>query len=146
MQALDLSFDNSDLVVGNVPNYYSQLEPKKIALYDEKKSITYGDLNNQVDILASALISLGVKPGDIVSAYLPNCIEYVLVVLSVARAGAIFSPINPRYKRVEIAEILEQSKPNVIFTNVELANNIKEVLSGWTEKKTFYYRNRWPRC
>ena len=135
MQALDLSFDNYDLVVGNVPNYYSQLEPKKIALYDEKKSITYGDLNNQVDILASALISLGVKPGDIVSAYLPNCIEYVLVVLSVARAGAIFSPINPRYKSVEISEILQQSKPNIIFTNVELANNINEVLSGWTDKK-----------
>lgn len=135
MQALDLSFANSDVVVGNVPNYYAQLEPSKIALYDGKKSITYGELNNQVDILASALITLGVKPGDIVSAYLPNCIEYVLVVLSVARAGAIFSPINPRYKRVEISEILEQSKPNVIFTNVELVNNIKEVLSGWTDKK-----------
>lgn len=135
MQALDLSFANSDVVVGNVPNYYAQLEPSKIALYDGKKSITYGELNNQVDILASALITLGVKPGDIVSAYLPNCIEYVLVVLSVARAGAIFSPINPRYKRVEISEILEQSKPNVIFTNVELVNNIKEVLRGWTDKK-----------
>ena len=135
MQALDLSFANSDVVVGNVPNYYAQLEPSKIALYDGKKSITYGELNNQVDILASALITLGVKPGDIVSAYLPNCIEYVLVVLSVARAGAIFSPINPRYKRVEISEILQQSKPNVIFTNVELVNNIKEVLSGWTDKK-----------
>jgi acyl-CoA synthetase (AMP-forming)/AMP-acid ligase II len=135
MQALDLSFASSDVVVGNVPNYYAQLEPSKIALYDGKKSITYGELNNQVDILASALITLGVKPGDIVSAYLPNCIEYVLVVLSVARAGAIFSPINPRYKRVEISEILQQSKPNVIFTNVELVNNIKEVLSGWTDKK-----------
>ena len=68
MQALDLSFANSDVVVGNVPNYYAQLEPSKIALYDGKKSITYGELNNQVDILASALITLGVKPGDIVSA------------------------------------------------------------------------------
>lgn len=135
MQALDLSFAYSDLVVGNVPNYYAQLEPSKIALYDGKKSITYGELNNQVDILASALITLGVKPGDIVSAYLPNCIEYVLVVLSVARAGAIFSPINPRYKRVEISEILKQSQPNVIFTNVELAENIKKVLSGWTDKQ-----------
>ena len=135
MQAHDLNFANSDVVVGNVPNYYAQLEPSKIALYDEKKSITYGELDNQVDILASALITLGVKSGDIVSAYLPNCIEYVLVVLSVARAGAIFSPINPRYKSVEISEILQQSKPNVIFTNVELVNNIKEVLSGWTDKK-----------
>ena len=136
MQTPELNCSNADLVVGNVPNYYAQLEPKKIALYDGKKSITYGELNNQVDILASALITLGVKSGDIVCAYLPNCIEYVLVVLSVARAGAIFSPINPRYKSVEISEILQQSKPKIIFTNVEQARNVKEVLSAWADKKT----------
>ena len=135
MQAHDLNFSNADLVVGSVPKYYAQLEPNKIALYDGKKSITYGELNNQVDILASALISLGIKSGDIVCAYLPNCIEYVLVVLSVARARAIFSPINPRYKSVEISEILQQSKPNIIFTNVEQAKNINEVLSRWAIKK-----------
>ena len=135
MQAYDLNFSNADLVVGSVPKYYAQLEPNKIALYDGKKSITYGNLNNQVDILASALISLGVKSGDIVCAYLPNCIEYVLVVLSVARAGAIFSPINPRYKSVEISEILQQSKPNIIFTNVEQAKNINELLSRWAINK-----------
>ena len=131
MQTPELNFSNADLVVGNVPNYYAQLEPKKIALYDGKKSITYGELNNQVEILASAFITLGVKSGDIVCAYLPNCIEYVLVVLSVARAGAIFSPINPRYKSVEISEILQQSKPKIILTNVEHARNVKEVLSSW---------------
>ena len=136
MQTPELNLSNADLVVGNVPNYYAQLEPTKIALYDGKKSITYGELNNQVDILASALITLGVKSGDIVCAYLPNCIEYVLVVLSVARAGAIFSPINPRYKSVEISEILQQSKPKIIFTNVEQARNVKEVLSAWADKKT----------
>ena len=115
MQAHDLNLSNADLVVGGVPSYYAQLEPNKIALYDDKKSITYGELNNQVDSIASALITLGVRSGDIVCAYLPNCIEYLLVVLSVARAGAIFSPINPRYKSVEISEILQQSKPNIIF-------------------------------
>lgn len=135
MQAHDLNLSNADLVVGDVPSYYAQLEPNKIALYDGKKSITYGELNNQVDSIASALITLGVRSGDIVCAYLPNCIEYLLVVLSVARAGAIFSPINPRYKSVEISEILQQSKPNIIFTNVEQAKNIKDVLSGWTDKK-----------
>jgi acyl-CoA synthetase (AMP-forming)/AMP-acid ligase II len=135
MQAPELNFSNADLVVGNVPNYYAQLEPNKIALYDEKKSITYAELNNQVEILASALIGLGLKSGDIVCAYLPNCIEYVLVVLSVARAGAIFSPINPRYKSVEISEILQQAKPNIIFSNIDQAKNIKEVFSSWADKK-----------
>ena len=129
MQAHDLNLSNADLVVGGVPSYYAQLEPNKIALYDDKKSITYGELNNQVDSIASALITLGVRSGDIVCAYLPNCIEYLLVVLSVARAGAIFSPINPRYKSVEISEILQQSKPNIIFTNVEQAKNIKDELA-----------------
>ena len=136
MQNPEFHFSNAELVVGNVPNYYAQLEPNKIALYDGKKSLTYAELNNQVDILASALVALDVKSGDIVCAYLPNCIEYVLVVLSVARAGAIFSPINPRYKSVEISEILQQSRPKIIFTNLEQAKNVKEVLSSWAEKKS----------
>ena len=32
MQALDLSFANSDLVVGNVPNYYAQLEHHRLPI------------------------------------------------------------------------------------------------------------------
>jgi acyl-CoA synthetase (AMP-forming)/AMP-acid ligase II len=92
-----------ELTVGAVARHFARLEPGKRALYDATRALTYRELDDSADRLASALLHGGVRRGDVVSAYLPNCIDYVLVVLGVARAGAIFSPINPRVKRYEIA-------------------------------------------
>jgi acyl-CoA synthetase (AMP-forming)/AMP-acid ligase II len=106
----------TELTVGAVPRQYARIEPRKCALYDAERSITYGELDAQVDALARSLVGLGVNRGDVVCAYLPNCIDYVIVVLAVARSGAIFSPINPRYKTFEVTAILRQARPRVTVT------------------------------
>ena len=116
-QALqDVRFAGAELTVGAVPRQYARIEPRKCALYDDERSITYGELEAQVDALARSLVALAVQRGDVVCAYLPNCIDYVVVVLAVARSGAIFSPINPRYKAFEVSAILRQARPRVVVT------------------------------
>jgi acyl-CoA synthetase (AMP-forming)/AMP-acid ligase II len=131
------SAKTSELLVGDIPGYYSQISPQKIAIYDDHTSITYRELNEKVEAIASGLHSLGVAAGDVVCAYLPNSIEYVLVVLGVAKLGAIFSPINPRYKSFEIKEILSQGKPRLVFTSKEQASAVSTVISevGLNETK-----------
>lgn len=111
--------NRSEFIVGDVSKYYARLEPNKVALYDQNLKLTYAELDSAVAILAGSLKRLGVKPSDVVCAYLPNCIEYVLVVLAVARIGAIFSPINPRYKTYEVSTIFDQAKPVLVFTDQE---------------------------
>ena len=106
----------AELTVGSVTRHFARLEPHKRAIYDERRALTYAELDAQAETLACALVSLGVKRGEVVCAYLPNCIEYVVVVLAVARSGAVFSPINPRYKAFEVGAILRQARPRVIFT------------------------------
>ncbi|MGE5104920.1 MAG: class I adenylate-forming enzyme family protein [Betaproteobacteria bacterium] len=106
----------TELTVGAVTRHYARVAPAKCALYDGERSLAYGEVDAMVDALASALVRDGVARGDVVSAYLPNCIDYIVVVLAVARAGATFSPINPRYKAFEIAAILRQARPRVVFT------------------------------
>ena len=107
----------AELTVGRVPRQYARIEPRKCALYDGERSVAYGELEAQVDALARSFVALGVKRGDVVCAYLPNCIDYVIVVLAVARSGAIFSPINPRYKVFEVSAILKQARPRLIVTS-----------------------------
>jgi acyl-CoA synthetase (AMP-forming)/AMP-acid ligase II len=79
-----------ELTVGAVARHFARLEPGKRALYDASRALTYRELDDSADRLASALLHGGMRRGDVVCAYLPNCIDYVLVVLGVARAGAIF--------------------------------------------------------
>ena len=105
-----------ELCVGDVTRHYARLSPGKCALYDGSRSVTYTELDRDAQALASALRNAGVEQGDVVCAYLPNCIDYMLVVLGVARCGAVFSPINPRYKSFEIGAILRQARPRVVFT------------------------------
>ena len=105
-----------ELTVGAVARHFARLEPGKRALLDASRLLTYRELDLAADRLASALLHAGVRRGEVVCAYLPNCIDYVLVVLGVARAGAVFSPINPRYKRYEVEKILALARPRVVFT------------------------------
>ena len=111
-----LGQEAAGLTVGVVTRHFALIEPAKRALYDGARTLTYGELEAQSSELAAALVGAGVQRGDVVCAYLPNCIDYVVVVLAVAKSGAIFSPINPRYKGYEVAAILRQARPRVVFT------------------------------
>ncbi len=116
----------TELTVGAVTRHFARIEPGKRALYDGERAVTYGELDRQAETLASALVRLGVRRGEVVCAYLPNCIDYVVVVLAVARSGAIFSPINPRYKSFEVQAILRQARPRAVFTNALLEPTVRK--------------------
>jgi long-chain acyl-CoA synthetase len=120
----------SELTVGAVPRHFARLEPAKRALYDGARSLTYGELDAAADRLAGGLLRDGIRRGDVVCAYLPNCIDYVIVVLGVARAGAIFSPINPRFKRFEVEAILALARPRVVFTTLAQRELVRSAAPG----------------
>lgn len=103
-----------DLTVGRIGRHIARTKGDRIALDDGSETLTYAQLDARVDALAASFAELGVGKGDVVSAYLQNRIEYVLTVLAVARAGGIFSPLNPRFRSGELTPILSQAKPKVV--------------------------------
>lgn len=117
---------DTDLTVGRVGRHIARLTPGKCALDDGRRQVSYAELDMQADKLAGAILDLGVAKGDVVCAYLPNCIDYVLIVLAVARAGAIFSPINPRFKAYEVAGLIEQARPKLLFATADRASIVRE--------------------
>ncbi|CAM3844853.1 acetate--CoA ligase [Rheinheimera salexigens] len=60
---------------------------------DVSKSITYGELHQQVCQLANAMKQLGVAKGDRVTIYLPMIIEATVALLACARIGAVHSVV-----------------------------------------------------
>jgi acyl-CoA synthetase (AMP-forming)/AMP-acid ligase II len=110
------------LTVARIPRHAARTLVGKCALDDGRRQLTYAELEAEVQRLAAGMRASGVGRGDVVSAYLPNCIEYVVVVLAVARAGAVFSPINPRFKAYEIAALLGQAQPRCLFVTRDRAD------------------------
>ena len=70
---------------------------------------TYRELDDRVDLLARALLGLGVTQGDRVGIWAPNRPEWVLVQYAAARIGAILVNINPAYRTHELRYVLRQS-------------------------------------
>ena len=64
--------------------------------------ITFQQLNEQVNRLANALTSLGVKKGDRVTLLMPNCPQFVISYYAVLKVGGIVVATNPLYSPREM--------------------------------------------
>jgi acetyl-CoA synthetase len=65
----------------------------------EERELTYAELLDDVQRLASALKAQGVQKGDVVGIYLPMIPEVVVAMLACARIGAPASGPSPRSPR-----------------------------------------------
>jgi long-chain acyl-CoA synthetase len=67
------------------------------------RSMTYRELDREVDRFAAALASLGVAKGDRVAIHLPNLPQTVISFYGTLRLGAVAVMTNPLYVEREIA-------------------------------------------
>lgn len=78
--------------------------------------LTYRDLWQAVNRLASGLTRLGVKRGDRVAIYLPMIVENVVAMLAVARLGAIFIPCFSGYGAEAVATRIQGCEAKWLIT------------------------------
>ena len=69
-------------------------------------SWSWSELARRADLLATGLLALGLRPGDRIGVWAPNCAEWTLTQFAAARAGLILVTINPAYRRAEVAYTL----------------------------------------
>lgn len=63
---------------------------------------SWRELKARVDAVAAGLLERGLKPGDRVGIWAPNCAEWVVVQFATAKAGLILVNINPAYRVAEL--------------------------------------------
>ena len=85
---------------------------------DEDSSVTWGELKAETAALAAFLREEGVKPGDRVAGYLPNCPEAVVGLLASASMGAVWSCCSPDFGARSVIDRFTQVAPKV-FIGVE---------------------------
>ncbi|HDS28891.1 MAG TPA: AMP-binding protein, partial [Candidatus Acetothermia bacterium] len=94
----------------------TEMFPERPSIYDpDGRTLTYRELDGQVDQLARGLLDLGVGKGDKVGLWMPNLPEWVVVYYAVARVGAVVVPMNTRYKAHEVEYILDNSEATTLF-------------------------------
>jgi fatty-acyl-CoA synthase len=80
---------------------------------------TYAELNRDVDALARGLIGAGIRKGDRVGIWAPNCAEWTLTQYATAKVGAILVNVNPAYRTHELAYALNHSGLRMLVSATE---------------------------
>ena len=81
--------------------------PNKEAIVYKERRITYAEYDDIVTKLASNLVRVEVKKGDVVCASLPNCPEFMFLKIALAKIGAVIQPIHLAYRKVEFSKRLD---------------------------------------
>jgi fatty-acyl-CoA synthase len=100
--------------------------------------LSFRDLAERVDGVARGLIDLGVKPGEKVAIWLMNCPEWQEAMFACARIGAVFVPVNTRFRTADVEYVLRQSGTTTLITHdvsgpvdyLAMARDVRERLPG----------------
>ncbi len=78
--------------------------PEALALAVAHQSLrfTFAELDREVERIARGLVACGLKGGERVGIWAPNCAEWVLTMFAAARAGLVLVNINPAYRTMEL--------------------------------------------
>ena len=95
--------------------YAEQQFPSKTAVVCRNERFTYAQFADRAGRLAGALRALGVAPGDRVAFLSINCHRLLEAYYGVLEAGAVLLPLNVRLAAPELAFILSDASPKVLF-------------------------------
>ena len=80
-----------------------------------RERLSWYDLQRRADEVAAGLLALGIKRGDRVGIWAPNCVEWLLTQFGTARIGAILVNINPAYRTSELEYALNKVQCKVLI-------------------------------
>lgn len=93
---------------------------------------TFSEINHIANLLANALIELGVEFGDRVGIYLKNRPEYVTAIYACAKIGAVETPIRDEYQQREVEHTVDSAEITTIIAQSDdlILRNLAEVASS----------------
>jgi acyl-CoA synthetase (AMP-forming)/AMP-acid ligase II len=118
----------------DIPRYWSQKRPDKVALIEAAGTRTYAQLHERSSAIANRLLQMGVKPGDAIGYIGKNSIEVFEVWFAALKIGCMLAPFNWRLAVEELVAILDDARPPVVFAGVEVAATIGQVQQRTTTK------------
>ncbi|MHB1126656.1 MAG: AMP-binding protein [Bacillota bacterium] len=103
-------------------------------------NISYAEFGRNVNRVCNFLQSKGVKKGDKVAVFLPNCLEYAYLFHALGKCGAVMIPINQFLRNEPIKYILNHSESKVIITNKSMfMDKIHPLISELNELNTLIF-------
>lgn len=107
--------------------HWANLLPKKIAIQETERNITFGELHQKAKRLTRYLYQCGLHAQDTILIFLSNCIEFSVIFHAAADLGLRIVLANPLFKVVELTQLFQETQPKIVF--IDSLDNLKLVKS-----------------
>ncbi|GHE65889.1 type I polyketide synthase [Streptomyces capitiformicae] len=107
---------------------HAALRGTKVAYSDDRRAVTYTELERRTAWLGGHLVALGLPRGARVVLLLGNRVEMVESYLGVNRAGCVGVPVNPHSSDAELLHVLTDSDAQAVITDTAHADQVRALL------------------
>ena len=103
------------------------------------RTLTYGQIQKLVRLVAAGLSQRGFKKGDVLAIYSPNIPEYGVAFLATALIGGINTTVNPLYTVNELAFQLNDSGAKFLVTIPQFLDKALEAVKQSQVEEVFVF-------
>ncbi|MEX0326694.1 MAG: amino acid adenylation domain-containing protein [Puniceicoccaceae bacterium] len=107
----------TDCTIGEIFSRQVARNPEAVALEDGDAKLTYGELAQRSNDLASTLKQEGIASRQRVGVYLDRSIDFVVSVLAVLKVGASYVPLPKDYPMERISFIIRDAEIGAVLSS-----------------------------
>jgi carnitine-CoA ligase len=130
-----MSHAGDQVVFHRILRRRAERTPDKTLLRDDHRTLSYAEVETATNCFAAALQELGVRKGDTVLVMMPSGIDYVLLWLSLTKAGGIIVPINEAYRGNLLLHQANNSEARLMVLHGSLVDRLEAVADGLVHLK-----------
>jgi len=94
---------------------WSKETPKKTAIVAPDRELTYSEWHTSSLEFANALLSLGLKRGDVIAIQYPNTPEFLIAYIGIALMGGVMCTLHMPYRAGEMAPLMNHGNTKAII-------------------------------
>jgi crotonobetaine/carnitine-CoA ligase len=95
--------------------------------FENGSQATYKECNEITNKIANGLLKLGLRKGDTLATFLPNCLDSIYLWFGAAKAGIVEVPINLANKGNFLSHIINNSGCSTIVIDGALIDRLKSI-------------------
>ncbi len=96
-------------------SHWAEDRPDRLAMREEDRLLTYGELDDRTARVASAMLAAGLEKGDRIAWIGKNSDLYFTLFFGAARVGIVMAPVGWRLSPTEWAFIVNDTRAKMVF-------------------------------
>ena len=90
--------------------------------------MTYPEVKDKVDRLATAMVNMGLRKGDWVATILPTSVQFIISDYAISRAGLVHIPSSSLEPLPSLEHKFKEGTPRAVITLDEHVNLAAQIL------------------